>query len=193
MVLAPNKALPGGKKEEAKFTPGPAASYPSHQTSDKVTIGVKAYFDDEDTRPVFGKRNPYNYGVMPVLVVIQNDSGKTIRVSPLQAIWVGPTRDRIEATPAKDVRYLTAPRRPNAMPGPAGTIPKVVGHKNPLDNWAIEGRAFAAQVLPPGQSASGFVYFQTGYQRGASLYLSGLREADSGRELLYFEIPVVEK
>jgi len=25
------------------------------------------------------------------------------------------------------------------------------------------------------------------------LYLSGLREADSGRELLYFEIPMVAK
>jgi len=71
--------------------------------------------------------------------------------------------------------------------------PKVIGHKSPLDTWQIEGRAFAAQVLPPGQSASGFFYFQTGYQRGASLYLSGLREADSGRELLYFEVPMVAK
>jgi hypothetical protein len=48
-------------------------------------------------------------------------------------------------------------------------------------------------MLPPGQSASGFVYFQSGFQRGSSIYLSGLREADSGKELLYFEIPLVEK
>jgi len=192
MVLAPNKALPGNK-DEPKFVAGAAASYPSHQTSEKVTIGVKAYFDDEDVRPVFGKKNPYTYGVLPVLVVIQNDSGKTIKVERLQAAWMGPDRDRTEATPAKDVRYLTAPHRPSAIPGPPGTTPKVLGHKNPLDTWEIEGRAFSAQMLPPGQSASGFFYFQTGYQRGASLYLSGLREAESGKELLYFEIPVVEK
>src|ERR1051326_4623777 len=91
MVLAPNKALPGSK-EEPKFTPGPAASYASHQTSEKVTIGIKAYFDDADTRPVFGKKNPYNYGVLPVLVVIQNDSGKTIRVQPLQGEGAAPNR-----------------------------------------------------------------------------------------------------
>ena len=192
MVLMPDKALPGSK-EEPKFTPGAAASYASRQTSEKVTIGVLPYFNDEDTRPVFGKHNPYTYGVLPVLVVIQNDGAKTIKVQSLQAVWAGPNGDKVEATPAKEVRYLTAPRRPNSIPGPPGTPPKVLGHKNPLDTWEIEGRAFAAQVLAPGQSASGFLYFQTGYQRGASLYLSGLREADSGRELLYFEIPVVEK
>jgi hypothetical protein len=188
MTLAPNKAL-ADKKEDARFTPAAAASYASHQTSEKVTIGVLPYFNDEDTRPVFGKNNPYKYGVLPVLVVIRNDSPKTIRVQSLQAAWLLPSRDRIEATPAKDVRFLTAPRRPNTTPG----VPSIIGHKNPLDSWEIEGRAFNAQVLPPGQSASGFFYFQTGYQKGASVYLSGMREAESGQELLYFEIPIVDK
>jgi hypothetical protein len=192
MALAPDKAFPS-KKEEPKFTPGSAASYAAHQTSEKVTIGVLPYFDDEDTRPVFGKHNPYTYGVLPVLVVIQNDSGKTIKVKSLRAVWVGPNGDRVDATPAKDVRFLNGPNRPNSIPGPPGTVPKVIGHKNPLDTWEIEGRAFAAEMLPAGQSASGFFYFQTGYQKGASLYLTGLSEAESGRELLYFEIPVVLK
>jgi hypothetical protein len=190
MVLAPDKALPG-KKEDARFTPGAAASYASHQTSEKVTIGVLPYFNDEDTRPVFGKHNPYTYGVLPVLVVIQNDSGKTLKVQSLQVVWSGPNGDKVEATPAKDVRYLNGPTRPSPV-HPPGMPPKAVG-KNPLDTWEIEGRAFTAQVLPPGQSASGFFYFQTGHQKGASLFLSGLREAESGRELLYFEIPIVDQ
>jgi hypothetical protein len=190
-LLAPYNA-PAANKDEPKFAPAPAASYPSHQTSEKITIGVQAYFNDEDAKPVFGKHNPYTYGVLPVLVVIQNDGAKSIRLD-LEAVWVGPNRDRIEATPAKDVRYLKAPSRPNLAPTPIPGAPRITGHKNPLDNWAIEGRAFSAKMLPPGQSAAGFYYFQTGYQRGASIYLSGLREAESGRELLYFEIPLVEK
>jgi len=192
-VLVPNKAWPAGK-EQPKFTPGPAASYESHQTSEKVTIGVAAYVSDEETRPVFGKHNPYNYGVLPVLVVIQNDGAKSIRVDPLELVLVGPNRDRIDATPAKDVRYLSGPGKPSVVPNPLPTgSPKIGGHKNPLDTWEIEGRAFTAKMLPPGQSASGFFYFQSGFQRGSSLYLSGLREADSGKELLYFEIPLLEK
>ena len=188
MVLAPNKAAPADKDKEQKFTPGPAASYPSHQASEQITIGVKAYFDDEENKPIFGKKNPYNYGVLPVLVVIQNDSSKTIRVSPLEVAWMGPNHNRTDATPAKDVRYLGPIQQPDVT-----GRPKIISHKNPLDNWEIEGHAFSAVMLPPGQSASGFFYFQTGYQRGSSLYLSGLKEAQSGRELLYFEIPVVEK
>jgi len=192
-LLASNKAWPVGK-EEPKFTPGPAASYQSHQTSDKITIGVAAYVSDEETRVPFGKHNPYTYGVLPVLVVIQNDSAKTIKVDPLEVVLVGPERDRIDAMPARDVRYLTASSRPITVPapGPPG-LPKIGKHKNPLDTWEIEGRAFAAKVLPPGQGASGFFYFQTGFQRGSTLYLNGLKEAESGKELLYFEIPVLEK
>lgn len=191
-VLVPNKAWPAGK-DQPKFTPGPAASYESHQTNDKVTIGVAAYVSDEENRPIFGKHNPYNYGVLPVLVVIQNDGAKTIRVDRLEVVLVGPTRSRIEATPAKDVRYITGLTQPKAIPGPPTRLPKITRSKNPLDNWAIEGRGFAAKMLPAGQSASGFFYFQTGFQRGSSLYLSGFREADSGKELLYFEIPLLEK
>jgi hypothetical protein len=192
-TLASNKALPGDKGEP-KFAAGPAAGYASHQTNDKVTIGVAPYVSDAESRPAFGKHNPYNYGVLPILVVIQNDGSKAIRVDQVEAVLVGPNRSRVEATPAKDVRFLAGPRRPNVVPNPLPTGgPRIGRSKNPLDTWEIEGRAFAAKMLPPGQSANGFFYFQTGYQHGSSLYLSGLREADSGKELLYFEIPMVEK
>src|ERR1022692_4453053 len=95
MVLVPDKALLGSK-DEPKFTPGAAASHRSHQTSEKVTIGVLPYFNDEDTRPVFGKHNPYTYGVLPVLVVIQNESAKTIKVQSLEGLGAGrhPERKR---------------------------------------------------------------------------------------------------
>jgi hypothetical protein len=74
--------------------------------------------------------------------------------------------------------------------GPAGAAPKILGKKNPLDEWEIEGHAFAAQMLAPGQTASGFFYFQTGLQRGATIYLRGMTDASSGKELLFFELPL---
>jgi hypothetical protein len=45
-------------------------------------------------------------------------------------------------------------------------------------------------MLPPGQSASGFFYFQTGLRAGSTIYLNGLEEAGSGKQLLFFEIPL---
>jgi hypothetical protein len=193
MSIAAGLAPLKGGKDDLRFTPGAAASYESHQTSDKVTIGVVAYVSDEESKPVFGKHNPYNYGILPVLVVIQNDSGKAIRTEGLQAFLVSPNGDRIEATPAKDVRYLNGARDPNVTPRIPSPIPKLGGKKNPLDSWAIEGRAFSAKMLPPGQSANGFLYFQSGFAHGWSLYLSGLTEADTGQALLYFELPLTQK
>jgi hypothetical protein len=34
------------------------------------------------------------------------------------------------------------------------------------------------------------VYFRTGHRSGSNLYVTGLREAGSGKELFFFEIPL---
>jgi hypothetical protein len=174
-------------KDKDTFHPPPLAALDHRQTNAQVTIAVDPYASPDKAKTAFGKLDPYQYGILPVLVEIQNDSGKTIRVDKLSAEYVGPHGDRVEATPAKDVRYLRGPNRPSVVPGPIG---KISSRKNPLDAWEIEGRAFAAEMLPAGQSASGFLYFQTGLQRGATIYLNGLTEAASGKELFYFEIPL---
>lgn len=176
--------------KEARFTAEPAARYP-HQTVAKVTIGVQAFVSEQATRPAFGKKSPYKEGILPVLVVIQNDSAKAIRVEDMKVQYQGPDRSRVAATPAADVKYLGGARKPNVAIGPTG--PKISRRKGPLDTWEIEGRAFSAKMIPPGESASGFFYFQTGYQKGASLYLTGLTEADTGNELFYFEVPLADK
>jgi hypothetical protein len=176
-------------KDTATFRPPPATGLDHHQTNAQITIGVDAYVSPDKVKNAFGKLDPYQYGILPVLVVIQNDSDKAIRLDRLRAEYVGPNRDRVDATPAKDVRYLRGPERPGVITGPGGK-PKILSKKNPLNEWEIEGRAFAAQMLPAGQSASGFFYFRTGVQRGATIYLNGLTEAATGKELFYFEIPL---
>ena|ERR1035438_6470043 len=176
--------------KETPFKAAPAASYANHQSNAQITIAVDPYVTLDKVQLAFGKLQPNQFGILPVLVVIQNDSGKAIRLDRLKAEYVGPNRERIEATPAKDVRYLRPPQRPSAIDGPAGRVKVLKTKKNPLDEWEIEGRALAAQMLPPGQSASGFLYFQTGLQHGATVYLNGLYEAATGKEFLYFELPL---
>jgi hypothetical protein len=175
--------------KETPFKTAAAGSYVHHQTNDKVIIGVDPYFSPDKIKTAFGKLNPYQYGVLPVLVVIQNDGDQTIRLDRLKAEYVGPNGDRIEATPAKEVKYVNGPGRPKVLPTPVGPVPMKM-KKSPLDVWEIEGRALAAQMLPAGQTASGFLYFQTGLHSTATIYLSGMVEASTNKELLYFEIPL---
>ena len=172
-------------KEGPAFRPPAASSFEHRQTNDKVTIGVESYAFGEKIKAAFGKLDPYSYGVLPVLVVIQNDSGQTIRVDRLRAEYVGPDRVRVTATPAKEVRYTRGVQNPTVARSPIS-----IKKKNPLDAWEIEGRALVVELLPPGQSAGGFLYFKTDIGKGASIYLNGLSEAGSGRELFYFEMPL---
>ena len=181
--LAADKAPP-------PFKPAPAAAFTNRQTNGQVTIAVDPYVTDDKVKTAFGKVSPYQYGILPVLVVIQNDSDKTIKLDRIKAEYVGPDHERVEATPARDVRYLRPPNRPDMTPGPVGKVKSLKPKKNPLDAWEIEGRAFAAGMLPPGQSANGFFYFQADVRHGSTIYLNGLTEASTGHELFYFEIPL---
>lgn len=173
-------------KETAAFRPGPAAGYEHHQTAGAITIGVDPYNMSDKEKPAFGKLDLYQHGVLPVLVVIQNTGNQAIRLENLKVEYVSPTRNHMDATPAAEVKFIHGPDQPGIRTGP---IPPRRS-KNPLDVWEVEGRAFAAKMLPSGNSASGFFYFQTGLQRGSAIYISGLTEADTGKELLYFEIPL---
>ena len=176
--------------KDAPFRPAPAETYPHHQTSERVTIAASPYNAGDRIKDAFGKLDPYQHGVLPVLIVIENSSGQTLQLDRMELEYVGPNHDKVEATPAAEVKYIgSSPQRPGTVPIP-GKVIVMKGRKNPLDAWEIEGRAFTAKMIPPGQTASGFFYFQTGIQHGATVYLSGLREAASGKELLFFEIPL---
>lgn len=176
-------------KETSTFRAAPAASYEHHQTNDAVTVGVEAYQTPEKQKTAFGKLDLYQHGVLPVLIVIQNDGAQAIRLEDLKVEYLGPTGNHVEATPAGEVRYLQGPNRPPVVPGPTSPLPGRI-KKSPLNAWEVEGRAFAAKMLPAGQTASGFFYFQTGLQRGSKIYLSGLSEANTAKALFYYEIPL---
>ena len=178
--------LYGGDKEAPPFKPGAAASFENKLTIDKLTIAAEPYISDEQAHSAFGKLNPYEYGILPVLVVMQNDGDKVLRLDRMKVEYVIPGGDRVEATPAQDVPYTRAPKKPSiSYPLP---LPKRAP-KNPLKKFEIESRAFSAKMLPPGQSAYGFFYFQAGDRSGSTLYITGIYEASTNRELFYFEVP----
>jgi hypothetical protein len=187
-ALAANKDAAFAADPKA-FKPGPVSTFPFKQTNSGVTVAAEAYVSGEKMKAAFGKLDPYEFGVLPVLMVIQNDTAKAIRLDRIKVEY-GAGRNRVVAIPAKEVRYFKGPDRPSMVPAPAGGIKVGKPKKNPLDAWEIEGRAFAAVMLPPGQTAYGFFYFGSALQPGASFQLSGMTEASTGNELFYFDVPL---
>ena len=177
------------KKGDVRFAPGAAASYSSKQTNDGVTVAAVAYDSDELAHTAFGKLNPNQYGVLPVLVIIQNDTAQALRLDNIEVEYIGADGRKVEATPGSDVQYLNGPRRPGPKPEIPLPIPRGKP-KNPLAAWEIEGRAFAPKLLPPHESANGFFYFQTRHLPGGKLYLTGIQQAGTGKDIFYYEIPL---
>jgi hypothetical protein len=190
MVLLSIAVASADDKDKAPFKPGPASSYPNHQTLDKITIAAIPYLTEEQAKTVFGKANPYKYGVLPVLVIMQNDTGKALRLD-LDAEFIDPGGRHVEATPADDVIYIGSNVKKPRMPG-TSPYPNPFPHKpkgGPLNTSEIQTRAFAPRMLPAGESAFGFFYFQTQNIPGSKIYLTGIKDAQSGKDYFYFEVP----
>src|ERR1700729_2621428 len=177
------------EKDAAKFSPGPASSYPAKQTNDHVTVAAVAYDTEELAHTAFGKLNPNQYGVLPVLIIIQNDTDQALKLDHLDVEYTGVDGRRVEATPANEGQTLGGTERPNIQTT-TNPLPRLHKHKNPLDVWEIDGRSFAAKLLPPHESANGFFYFQTTHRPGSKFYLTGIKVAATGQDIFYFEIPL---
>jgi hypothetical protein len=176
--------------KQTPFQPPPAESMAHRQTNEQVTIGADPFSTAVKTKTAFAKLDPNQYGVLPVLVVIKNDSKQTLDAGRLEVTYKAPGQRSIDNTPAAEVKFLHGVRQPGYIGTPTGQVAVLKSKKNPLDVWEIEGHAFAAKTILPGQTASGFFYFQADLKPGAAIYLNGLAVAGGGKELFYFEIPL---
>src|SRR5258706_524864 len=133
--------------DKPTFQAKPADRYAHKQSSEGVTIAAEPFITDDQAKDAFGKLNPWRYDILPVLVVIRNDSQSAIRLERLRFEYELPDNSKVTATPAADVKYAKGTNRPKASIGPLGGVK--VGGKNPLNIPEIEVRAFSAKMLPP--------------------------------------------
>jgi hypothetical protein len=182
-------ALLAGAAEDAPFRPKAASEY-AHQAGDKVTVGAKAFDNEDLTAEAFGKKaDLLKYGVLPVLVVIENKRDRALDLQNLQVELVAADGRHATAVSPEDITYLgtAGKKHPSVKPIPMNIpLPK---KKNPLSSPELVTRAFSAKVLAPGDTASGFFYFEAKPETGDSVYLSGMHDARSGQEITYFEFP----
>ena len=177
------------------FTTRAADKYPAKQAQADVVVAVKPYRAEKDVKAAFGKAKPYKYGVLPVLAVITNRSDHALSLSDLKVRFITADREGLEPIPPEELAYLKLDTKPKKRPPYLPPIPGVWRggvKKGPLAKPEFEQRAFKAPVVPPKSSVSGFFYYLTGNLPdpvpGSAIYLSGVKDLNTGRELFYFEI-----
>ncbi|MCZ2156773.1 MAG: hypothetical protein LC114_23245 [Bryobacterales bacterium] len=177
--------------DKNQFKPEALESYSNAQKAGGLTFAADAYHDPERARLAFGsKAKPYEHGVLPVMLIIRNDSKRAVTLEGMRVEYQA-DRARSAAIPPQEVPYLQPAQRPRLDSG--GPIPgrvTVRRQKNPLNAGEIQDRAFAARMLPPGEIAAGFLYFQALYRENAILYITGIKDPASGQDLFFVEVPV---
>ena len=171
------------------FRPKPAAEYTRNTRQEGLRIAVEVYSTAEQTKSAFGKLNPNTHGVLPVLLVMQNEGKNVIKLDTLKVEYVDADKNHLTSIPAPELPYLKPPERPTVKASP---IPPIFQRKKKNELTAIEldQRSWGAKMLPPGESANGFFYFQAIPESGGMLYITGIRNASTGQELFYFELPL---
>jgi len=172
----------------------PAAAYPAHDyhSNEKVTVGLDPYNTPEKTK-IFVV-NYRELDLLPVLMVITNDSDSPISLTDVKAQLV--TADGTKLSPATEDDVYRRISHPNAsgarVPLPFPTR-RVKGGVNTKEWSEITNAQFKAKAVEPRGSQAGFLFFDISDVKeplkGATFYLTRVHDA-SGNDLMYFEVPL---
>ncbi len=173
----------------------PAAAYPAHDyhSNEKVTVALDPYNTPEKTK-IFVV-NYRDLDLLPVLMVITNDSDVPISLTDMKAQLV--TGDGTKLSPATEDDVYRRVSHPNAsgtrVPLPFPTGGRVKGGVNTKEWSEITNAQFKAKAVEPRGSQAGFLFFDVSNVqnpvKGATFYLTRVHDS-SGNDLMYFEVPL---
>ncbi len=192
LVLAtPLVCLAAKEFSMPKTQPAFAYAAHDHHAKENVTVGLDPY-DDAAKAKIFAV-NYRDNDLLPILVVITNDSDDPIQLSDMTAELV--TADRSKLSPATEddiLRRITHPRASSSgrVPIPFPTK-RVKGGMNSTELSEIQSATFRAKAVEPRSSQAGFLFFDVSDIKdplaGAHFYLTGVRDS-SGHDLMYFDV-----
>ena len=172
----------------------PAFRYPAHDhhANENVTVALDPY--DTPAKANIFVVNYRQHDLLPVLLIITNDSNQPIELVDMKAELV--TADHTKLTPDSEDDIFRRVSHPNAsstrypLPFPS---PKSRGGVNSKQADEIHGAQFRAKAVEPHSSQFGFLFFDVSDipnpLAGARFYLTGVRNS-AGNDLMYFEVPL---
>lgn len=178
------------------------ASLPARDAHEGLLIAADPYADAAQYKVRFGKKNPYNAGILAVEVYFRNDTDKPIRVD-LETIRLllnppGSERQKLGAMSAEEVadRVLyhegSDPSSQRRIPVPGRTVKKHHGKDWEELVATLRASALSTDLVAPHSPAHGILFFDIDHRfewlAYARLYVPDLRFMTDKKALLYFEL-----
>ena len=184
----------------ARTPPPDPATLPARDSHQGLLIAADPYTSADRYRERFGKRTPYEGGIMAIDLLFRNDNDLPIRVNlkTMQLLIGAPgeSRQRLEPLSPEEVadRVLAGPGKD---PTPRFPVPRVGPRRSRDKNWEefasnVRSAALATDLLPPHATTHGFVYFDINrhydWLTNARFEVPDLAFMNDPKPLFFFEI-----
>jgi len=179
--------------------PKPAAQYAAFDThpNEHVTIAAEPCDDPKDCAFF---RLPYiRHGLLPVRVIITNDSDRALSLDDARIQFLTANRDKLPAATDDEInRRLFTIRGTQPTKIPLIVVPLSIPiHHAPVDKKITDDNAdtgFQGTVVNPHTTLAGYLFYDTKELddpalRHAELYLKQIHTLDGKQELFAFTIP----
>lgn len=187
--------------QTAQVDPMTLATRDAHQN---LTIVADPFVSaDRYTKETFGKKSPFDAGIIAINVYFRNDNDSPVRISldtiRLEVSNPGDGRQHLEPLAPEDVADRTvlnahanpaATHRPFPFPGSASNS----GKSKAWNEMAASLRSvvLSTEVLPPHATTHGFLFFDMNHQfdaiRHSHVYIPDLAFMTDKKALFFFEI-----
>jgi hypothetical protein len=185
--------------------PAPAqtdpASLSAHETHDNLTISLDPYQDQARSKDHFGKKTPFDAGIVAIEVFFRNQNDKPIRVG-LDTIRLvlkpeGHDRQRLLPLSAEDVADAILGREDPNPTVRRKPLPRGIPQSKRGKDWqqlmgSLREAALSGDLIPPHGVLHGFLYFDIDrhfeWLSDGDLYVPDLKFFPEQKELFYFEV-----
>lgn len=176
------------------------ANWPARDSHEGLLVAADPYRDAARSKETFGKKHPVDFGILPLEVVIRNDTDKPILVN-LETIRLllqlgGNERQQLEPMALEDVIERILYRH-----GPDASIPRrPLPSRKPKDKskeyleleLRFQPHVFPMTLIPPKETVRGFFFFNMGRRMdrvdSARLYIPDVQFMHNKQPLFFFEV-----
>ena len=166
-----------------------AREYPAHQDFQNLVIGAHPCTTQETVQELFDTSKLHEKGIMPVLIVVENNNEFPIRLYEGSIFLVDPLGRRNPIIPFTDVLLEISLKRP-ASTHPTRKellLQQAVGKEMYLD---FEHKSFGERLIAPHGSDQGVVFFRLpvdGILTDHRLYFPDVVDFSTLESLMFFE------
>jgi hypothetical protein len=174
---------------------------PAHDRHEGIVIAADPCLDAQKSKTLFGKKDPYDAGILALEVFIKNETPQPARVDLSTVRLEVPLPDggsqKLESLKPREVATLIvypagAPNPSNGRRLPGGIVVPLHDKKVDQVSDEIRPRAFDADIIPPLATIHGYLFFNLGHDfklaTDSTLYLPDIKIIPGNKLLMFFEV-----